>query len=170
MRLLAACAALLLAACQKAPSNAPAGYSSPDGGFHLILPAAWRVDESRGKGMILLSGPGLGSDAESVFVSFFPSQARWRTPREYAYAQAATGRAGPVTETARGVEVAIERTIADAHLGRLVRDVRLVLVPAAGGFYALEDWTDPSRAAPSPDFDALAASFRAGAGPPAKKN
>jgi len=164
MRTLAAAVLLALAAaCARAPSDGRVAYSAPDGGFSARLPAAWRVDESRGEERrAAFFGPGTGADAESIFVSFFPAGSRWRSAREYAYAQAATGRAGPVVDGARGPEVVVERELADAHLGRVVKRVRVATVAAAGGFFALEDWTDAAREAPAADFEAFAASFRAG--------
>ncbi len=166
MRLWAACAAVALAsACSRSPA-APAGpvaYASADGRFTARLPASWRVDETRGEARLAaFMGPGSGVEAETLFVSRFPSDSRWKSARDYAYAQTAAGRAGPVTATAGGgFAVTVVRTRDDAHLGRRSQRVRTVTVPAADGFFALEDVTDPAREAPDADFDAFVASFRA---------
>jgi hypothetical protein len=166
MRLWTACALLVLAAaCSRPPSSAPVEYAPPDGRFSARLPPVWRVDDSRGEARLAaFFGPGADTQAESIFVSFFPSTSRWKTPREYAYAQATTGRAGPVADDpAAGpgaLETTVERTIADAHQGRRVQKVRIVLIPAPDGFFALEDFTDPAREPSASAFDGFVASFR----------
>lgn len=165
MRLRGAWAVLALAsACSRAPTPpaGPVAYSPPGGGFTASLPPAWRVDETRGEARLAsFFGPGAGTEAESVFVYSFPPGSRWKSARDYAYAQTTTGRAGPVTATAGGFDVTVVRVRDDAHLGRRAQKVRTVTVDAAGGFFALEDVTDPAREAATADFDAFVASFKA---------
>jgi hypothetical protein len=155
---------VVAAACSRGPKPAagPVSYSPPGGGFTASLPPAWRVDETRGEDRLAsFFGPGAGTEAETVFVYYFPSTSRWKNAREYAYAQATTGRAGPVTESASRCEVTVVRTRDDAHLGRRDQKVRTVTTAAPGGFFALEDVTDPARESPTADFDAFVASFKA---------
>lgn len=169
MRRAAAALALFVAACSRAPAPAPepVEYASPGGRFSGRLPAAWRVDETPGENRLAaFFGPGTGTDAEMIAVSFFPAGSRWKTPLDFALAQGLGARAEPprsaVVAGARAVDVTAERTVVDEHRGRRVLRVRSLLVPAGGGFFALQDFTDPARLADGADFENFLASFKPG--------
>ena len=165
-------AALVLAACSRAPKTAagPLDYASPDGRFTARVPAAWRVDETRGEARLAeFFGPGTGTESELIAVYFYASDSRWKTPLDFALAQGFGARARPLKHTdAAGrsaLDVTVEREMEDEHLGRRTLRVRSLLVPADGGFFALQDFTDPARAGGGAEFDAFAASFRPGPAP-----
>jgi len=159
----------LLAACSRAPKP-PAGtadYASADGRFSARVPAAWRVDETRGEDRIAaFFGPGSGAEAEMISISYFPASSRWKTPLEFAMAQGIGARAEPIRHSSvagsSALDFTVERTFDDQVRGRQSVRVRSLLVPVAGGFFALQDFTDAARASAGGEFDAFAASFRPG--------
>jgi hypothetical protein len=143
-------AAVLLGACGKKPAPTPASeidYTAKDGGFSARLPAAWRVDETRG---------------ESRGAAFFgPSDG----PHPYSQMIAVYFHAAAVPKPGTGDET-VEQRVLKGPRGAPVRlTVRTVVVAAPGGFYSLE-YSTPEDAQPLPAFDAFRKSFRPRAAAP----
>jgi len=147
---------------RKAPATKNVEYAERGGRFTVTLPPEWRVDETPGEARLAsFFGPGTGPLAETITVSFFGPAARWKSPREYAYWRATTGRSGPVAEDASGgarVTVRLERD--DPHLGKRAQTLRVAALPAHGGFFVVEDYTDAEREGNS--LDVFLAAFHPG--------
>jgi hypothetical protein len=173
-RFLAAAVLLLAAACSKPapfPGSASAEYSAPDGSFTARLPGGWKVDDSPGRyRKAAFFGPPDGAKpfSELIAVSFYPAGGRYRGPDDYIAGQAALGKAGPskpvTVGDALGVEVTVATTFPDPHAGPRPLITRALAVPAAGGFFALED-TRPEDLPASKEFDELLGSFKPGPAP-----
>ena len=171
MRLRLAVVVLLLgAACSRpapVPGGAPGEYAASDGSFTVRLPGGWRVDEAPGETRkAAFFGPPAGAKpfSELISVSYYPEGGRYKGVDDYVAAQAALGRAEPTREVlvggARAVEMSVATVFPDIHSGPQPLITRVVAVPAAGGFYALEH-TRPSASPPSAEFDELVRSFQA---------
>ncbi len=160
---------LLGAACSRKPAPPPGGgvsYAAPGGRFAADLPPGWRVDEAAdGDRLAAFFGPpdGPAPYTETIAVSFHPASGRWKSARQFLPAEAAGGLAtAAVPVTVAGIaslETTVDRDFPDPHLGLQRTRTRAVLVPAPGGFFALEN-TRPAGQAPSPAFDDFLASFK----------
>jgi len=172
IRRLAAVLMLCAAACSRpapAPGGAPVEYAAPDGSFTARLPGGWTVDDAPGENRkAAFFGPADGKKpfSELIAVSFYPAGGRYGGVDEYLAAQASHGSAAPPRDATvagvKGVELIVRTVFPDVHSGPQPVVTRVLAVPAAGGFYALEH-TWPDGAAPSPAFDALVASFKTAA-------
>ena len=167
-------AALLLCAagCSKPappPGGAPVVYTAPDGSFSATLPGGWRMDDAPGKyRKAAFFGPPDGKKpfSELIAVSFYPAGGRYKGVEDYIAAQSALGRADPTREVpvggVRSVELIVRTVFQDVHTGSQPQVTRVLAVPAAAGFFALEH-TWPDGAAPSTAFDNMVTSFKPGA-------
>lgn len=166
--LVAAAALLLASACSRAPQTPPTfvDYVAPGGRFSARLPVGWRVDDrAAGERLADFFAPGGGADVEMIEVSFHPTGGQWPTASSYVYAQAATGRANSVSMSTNGAltfGVSVERDVVDEHQGRRVLRVRILAVSAAGGYYVLQEFTNPARKEDSAAFEDFVTTFRPG--------
>lgn len=160
---------LLGAACSRpsAPDGASREYAARDGSFAAKLPEGWKVDEAPGENRkAAFFGPPDGAKpfSQLIAVSFYSAGGRYKNVDEYMAAQSALGRAEPphaAAAGARGVERLVHTVFQDIHSGSQPLTTRIVAIPAAGGFYALEH-TWPDGTAPSPAFEELLSSFKPG--------
>jgi hypothetical protein len=132
------------------------------------LPGGWKVDDSKGENRkAAFFGPPTGAKpfSELIAVSWYAAGGRYQGIDDYIAAQAALGRAEPsrpaTVAGVAGVEISVASVFPDPHSGPQPLVTRVVAVPAAGGFYALEH-TRPADAPPSPAFDELLRTFRPG--------
>lgn len=170
MRRLALAALFLAAACSR-PSPEPAGsveYSPPDGSFTARLPGGWKADDAPGKTRkAAFFGPPDGRKpfSELIAVRFFPAGGRYKDPRAYAAAQAAFGKPAPPPReievgATRGLELRTESVFSDVHSGPQALVTRSVLLPAGGGFYALEHTYPAAGPSSAAIFEDVLRSFR----------
>jgi hypothetical protein len=172
MRRAVAVLILCSAACSRpapVPGGASVEYAAPDGSFTARMPGGWKADDAPGENRkVAFFGPPDGAKpfAELIAVSYYPAGGRYKDVNDYVGAQASLGQAQPPREVAvgaaRGMEVIVKTVLPDIHSGPQPLVTRVLAFPSGAGFYALEH-TWPDGDVPSPAFDALAASFKAGA-------
>jgi len=155
-------------ACSRraSPPSGDVEYAPPDRSFTARLPKGWKVDEYQGEtSRAAFFGPPEGPRAfsESIGVYFHKAGERYKTPDDYLAAQSALGRViSPLpggADAAKSLDISIERQIDDVHSGLQRTRTHSFLIPASGGFFALEH-TYPAGENPSPVFEEFQASFR----------
>lgn len=146
-------AVLLAAACSRPSSpNAPAEYSPADGAYTTALPGGWKVDDGAD------SAAFFGTGGEMIRISRHAG----RTPEEY---RASLGGAPtPLAETsvagAKAWELRASSEFRDPHAGTQKLSSRVVLVPYAGGVWALEHVWPASSAESKAVFDGVLSTFK----------
>lgn len=146
-------AVLLAAACSRPSSpDAPAEYSPADGAYSTSLPGGWKVDDGPD------SAAFFGTGGEMIRISRHAG----RTPQEYR--ASLSGAPTPLVETAvagtKAWELLASSEFRDPHAGTQKLSSRVVLVPYAGGVWALEHVWPASSPESKPVFDGVLGSFK----------